>query len=320
MTDLQRARVGMARGTERRRTVFEALDLVREDIVAKIQPQVLIKPNLLSSTNQVASSHVDAVRGVLDFLMTVPNRPEQIIVAEGANEQYSGEAMDNFGYRALIDESPIPIRLVDLHKETAWVETTVVLADHSETTVRMPKLILDIPCRISLAVAKTHDACVVTLALKNLIMGTLYKPDRIKMHGYRSHAERALPVEAQVLNVNLIRVAHHLYPHIAVIDGVQGVQGNGPGGTDAVDFQIAAAGVDVFATDAVVAKAMGFEPFDLALLHYGHQLGLGIADLDRIDVLGTTIGDVQHAFKPHATTELQYQWQASPFVQAYLTA
>lgn len=320
MSTPNRAQVGLVRGEDRRRSVYRAMELVRHDIVAKLKPQLLIKPNFLSSTNQLASSHVDAVRGILDFLQTVPNPPEEIVIAEGANEKYSGEALENFGYRALVEESPIPIRLVDLHQETEWVETTIVLADQSETTVRMPKLVLDIPCRLSLAVAKTHDVCVVTLALKNLIMGTLYKPDRIKMHGFNSHAERTLPEEAQVLNINLIRVARYLWPDIAVIDGVQGLQGNGPGGTDGVDFRVAAASADVFAADAVVAKAMGFEPLELGLLHYGNELGLGIADLSRIDVLETPIASVQTAFKPHDKTDLQLQWQAPTALRTYLTA
>src|SRR5690606_36075910 len=208
-------------------------------------PQVMIKPNLLSSSNQLASSHVDAVRGTLDFLMSAAKPPEEVIIAEGANEKYSGEAYDNFAYRAVADEYPIPIRLVDLHQETEWQETTVMLADETETTVRMPKIVLDCPCTISLAIAKTHDCCVVTLALKNLIMGTLYKPDRIKMHGFRSHRERVLPIEEKMININLIRVARYLRPDIAVIDGTQGLQGNGPGGTDGVDFGIAAASADV---------------------------------------------------------------------------
>ena len=167
--------------------------------------------------------------------------------------------------------------------------------------------------------AKIDKNLALTLALKNLIMGTLYKPDRVKMHGFNSHPERSLPEEAQVLNVNLIRVARHLWPDIAVIDGVQGVQGNGPGGTDGVDFQVAAAAADVFAADAVIAKAMGFEPLELGLLHYGNQLGLGVADLARIDVRGTSIQDVQRPFKPHDKTDLQNRWHA-PVLEPFLVA
>ena len=303
------SRVGLARRPDRRANCFGALDLVRGDIAAKIADQVLLKPNFLSSENQLASTHADAIRGTIDFLLSTPAPPRQIIIAEGANEKYSGQSFDNFGYRALHDEYDIPIRLVDLHQETEWVETAIISADRSKTTVRMPKLVLDCPCTISVAVAKTHDVCVVTLAQKNMIMGTLHKDDRIQMHGFPSHPDRVLPDEAQVLNINLIRLARHLQPDIAVVDGTVGLQGDGPGGTDAVELGVAAASADVFACDAVSAAAMGFEPMELGLLHYADTLGMGVGDLARIEVLETAIEDVRTAFKPHQTTELQMQWQ-----------
>ena len=302
-------RVGLARTGERRQNVFTALDLVRDDVTPKLREQVMLKPNFLSSTNQLASTHVDAIRGAIDFLLTVPEPPKEIIIAEGANQAFSGEAFDNFGYRALLDEYAIPIQLVDLHQDEYWEETPVVLADRSEVPVRMPKTVLDCPCAISVAVAKTHDVDVVTLALKNMIMGTLHLKDRIKMHGYHSHADRELPREAQTLNINLIRLSRYLSPDIALIDGTLGLQGNGPGGTDSIPLGIAVASADVFAADAVTAKAMGFEPLEIGLFHYANEMGYGVADLEQIDVLGTPVDEVIKPFKPHETTPLQFQWQ-----------
>jgi len=311
----KRSRVGLAQCQNRRENIYRALDLVRDDVVPKLQPQVMLKPNFLSSKNQLASSHADAMRGVLDFLISTPNAPQEIIIAEGGNEDFSGQAFENFGYHTLQDEYEIPIRLVDLNQEENWVETEITLADNSPYSVRMPKTVLDCPCTISVAIAKTHDVCVVTLALKNMIMGTIHLKDRVRMHGFNSHKERVLPDEAQTLNVNLIRLARYLTPTIAVVDGTQGLQGNGPGGEDHVDLGIAAAGVDVFATDAVMAKAMGFEPLKLGLLHYAHELGMGVADLSQIEVLETEIAQVHRAFKPHEKTDLQFQWQRPDAMQ-----
>lgn len=314
-----RARVGLARQSNRRQNIYRALDLVRDDITPKVRSQILIKPNFLSSKNQLASSHCDAVRGAIDFLMSIPNPPQEIIIAEGGNEDHSGQAFENFGYHALSDEYSVPIRLVDLNQEARWQETPIILADGSETVVNMPKTVLEAESTLSLAIAKTHDVCVVTLALKNMIMGTIKLKDRVKMHGFNSHAERRLPDEAQVLNVNLIRLARFLTPDIAVVDGTQGLQGNGPGGEDGVEWGIAAASVDVYAADAVMAKAMGFEPLALGLLNYGHQLGMGVADLAEIEVLETEIAAVQRQFTPHESTNLQMQWQI-PNAKALLMA
>lgn len=317
MVNTKLARVGLASKDNRRQNVYRALELVRDEVTARIderlaaseERRILIKPNFLSGDNQLASSHVDAMRGTIDFLLSMPNPPTALTIAEGGNEEYSGAAFDNFNYHTLHNEYELPIYLVDLNQETEWAEETIFLADGSTTTVHMPRSVLDASCTISVAIAKTHDVCVVTLALKNMIMGTIRHVDRVKMHGFNSHAERVLPDEAKTLNVNLMRLARHLTPDIAVIDGTRGLQGNGPGGTDGVDFGVAAAGVDVYATDAVMAKAMGFEPLELGLLHYATELGIGTANLDHIDVLETEIAEIRRFFKPHETTELQMQWQ-----------
>lgn len=303
------AKVGLAKTGRRRSNVFEAMHNIQEELTPKVREQVLLKPNFLSSTNQLASSHADAMRGALDFLLSTPNPPTEVIIAEGANEKFSGEAFQVFGYEALQAEYDVPIRLVDLHQETEWEETEVLLAGRETDTVRMPKLVLDCPCTISVAIAKTHDAGVVTLAMKNMIMGTLHKADRIKMHGYHTHADRELPREAQTLNMNLLRLSRPLRPDIAIVDGTVGLQGNGPGGTDSVPLGIAIASADVFAADAVTAKAMGFEPLEIGLFHYANEMGYGIAALDEIEIVGPAVESVTEAFKPHETTELQFQWQ-----------
>ncbi|MDP6702020.1 MAG: DUF362 domain-containing protein, partial [Candidatus Latescibacteria bacterium] len=117
--------------------------------------------------------------------------------------------------------------------------------------------------------------------------------------------------------VNLIRLAQYLKPDIGVIDGTQGLQGNGPGGTDVVAMGVAAASADVFAVDAVMAKAMGFEPMELGLLHYADALGMGVGDLDKIEVLGTAIAEIAQSFKPHEDTDKQLLWR-EPSVEQFL--
>jgi uncharacterized protein (DUF362 family) len=229
---MHRARVGLAKRDNRRENIFHAMDLVRDDLIPKIADQVMLKPNFLSNKNQLASSHPDAMRGVIDFLLTCPNPPSEILIAEGGNEDHSGECFDNFGYPALVDEYDIPIRLIDLNQETEWVTETIFLHDRSEYLAHIPRTVVDCPCTISVAIAKTHDVCCVTLALKNMIMGTIRKEDRGKMHGYPGHKTRELPTESQRMAVNLTRLSHTLKPDIGVIDGTVGLERNGPGGKD----------------------------------------------------------------------------------------
>lgn len=303
-----KANVALIRGLDRRRGSFQALDAVRDEVEPRLHDEVLLKPNFLSDGTQLPSTHVDTVRGTIDFLLSTDTAPRRIVVAEGSAGSTS-HAFQTFGYETLREEFDLDIELVDLHAETRWRETSIFTAGDTETTVRMPRVILDAPCTFSLARAKTHDVCVVTLALKNMIMGTIYRDDRVLMHGFGSHPERRQPIEAKFLNINLIRLARHLQPDVSLVDGVTGLQGNGPGGADAIHFDVVAAGVDVYAVDTVMTACMGFDPSLIGTLHYARSHGLGCASLGCINLLGASIEEVRTRFKPHESTPLQQQWQ-----------
>jgi uncharacterized protein (DUF362 family) len=307
----QRSRVGLAhQGADRRReNVRRAMEAVGDEIAARIVTPVLIKPNFLSSSNPLCSTHADAVRGALDFLAALSHPPNEVIVAEGGNEKESGEAFRNFGYTELAGEYPFPVRLVDLNQETRWSTCPVLLADGSEYLVHMPRTVLEAGSTISVAVAKTHDVLLTTLAYKNMVMGTLRHIDRVRMHGFNSHGEREMPREAQCLIANLLRVAPFLTPTIGVVDGTVGLQGNGPGGKDTAPLGVAAAGVDVFAVDTVMTRLMGFDPADVGMLQYAGEQGLGVTDEERIDVLGPPLDALIRVFLPHEKAPLQRQWR-----------
>ena len=300
--------VGIGTGSNRRENVRVAVERSAPQLASLMGEEVMLKPNFLSGTNPVVCTHPDAVRGVLDVIMTLPEKPRRVLIAEGGNESVPGECFRHMGYTDIPDEYDISIELVDLNQETRWRNTRVYMVDGTWTTVRMPRTVLDCPCVISVAVAKTHDGAMVTLALKNLIMGTILKKDRIKVHGYTTHHDRRHPPEARALSRNLIRLARHLYPHYSVVDGTVGIQGNGPGGTDTVPLGLAAAGEDTIAVDAVISKAMGFEPLEVGTVFYGDAIGLGVGDLERIRVAGGRLDELALSFKGHESIDLQRQW------------
>ena len=61
-------RVAVVKGENRLENVRRALGLVRDDLVPKVKGLVLVKPNFLSCTRQLAATHADAVRAVLEFV------------------------------------------------------------------------------------------------------------------------------------------------------------------------------------------------------------------------------------------------------------
>ena len=167
---------------------------------------------------------------------------------------------------------------------------------------------MECECRISAAVAKTHDTVMITASWKNM-MGALAPGDKVKMHGCSRHSERILAAEVEILPQNLVRLVRHVPPHIGIIDGFIGMEGNGPVKGNEKYLGIAIASTDFVAADAVCATAMGFEPMEVSYLYYGHQVGLGTASLNDIELVGDSIEDAAGKFVPHSNYPTQRLWR-----------
>jgi len=300
------SKVSLIKGNDRRKNVYEALKLIEDCAKSRLRGKVLIKPNLLSITRQLAATHVDAVRGVLDFVFEHGNVKE-VIIAEGAGPGNTFEGYKNFGYLSLKDE--YPIELIDLHEERDWITIKFLTTDLREVDVGISKTAVEADCRISVAVPKTHDTAIVTLSLKNMI-GCMRREDRGKVHGFDSQAPRVLEASVKVIHRNLITLAKYLAPHISVIDGFMGMEGSGPGEGDPVFLGVAVASTDWVAADAVMAKIMGFEPLEIGYIFYANEEGLGVGDLSKIRLVGNAkIEEVRKKFKPHPHYPVQVKWR-----------
>jgi uncharacterized protein (DUF362 family) len=132
-------------------------------------------------------------------------------------------------------------------------------------------------------------------------MSTLEPSDKMKMH--QSHP---------VINLNLALLAPHVVPHLSVIDGFEAMEGNGPSEGDPVPWRIALASTDALAADVTTAALMGFDPDEVGYLHYCKKMGLGVGELDRIQIVGnTTMAGCARRFRPHHTVHRQRRWRLS---------
>ncbi|MFA6472066.1 MAG: DUF362 domain-containing protein, partial [Candidatus Latescibacterota bacterium] len=170
-------RVAIACGGTREEAVGNALNLVREDILKKVRGLVLVKPNFLSSVTKLASTQSGAVRPVLELLHD--SNAERVIVGEGGSRSTS-QAFDRFGYRELTGE--FEVELIDLNRDTFSNTIEIYTDSGGRHTVEFSDLAGRADTLISVAVAKTHDAGMVTLSVKNM-MGCLKRVKRPRMHG-----------------------------------------------------------------------------------------------------------------------------------------
>jgi uncharacterized protein (DUF362 family) len=98
------------------------------------------------------------------------------------------------------------------------------------------------------------------------------------------------------------------YWGVAVIDGFEGMEGNGPSMGTPVQHRIALASTDFIAADRVGAETMGIDCSMLGWLKYCGEVGIGQWDLSKIDVKGAQIAAVQKKYRLHPDIERQLKW------------
>jgi len=109
-------------------------------------------------------------------------------------------------------------------------------------------------------------------------------------------------------------------PHLAVLDGYQGMQGDGPvSGTAVPGQKVAVASLDWLAADRVALELMGPNNYRLlntmpypACLNYCWQAGLGEWDLAKIEVLGEPVAPNIYSYAPHPALASQMGLRQTP--------
>ncbi|MGF7117800.1 DUF362 domain-containing protein [Methanobacterium oryzae] len=140
--------------------------------------------------------------------------------------------------------------------------------------VWVPKMFYDSNV-IHFPTVKTHGHTTTTGAMKNAFGGLIPK--------YRHHAHKKIH---EVL-VDLLAIQKEIHKGVfSVMDG--GVCGNGAGPRTMEPFcaDIILASEDQVAIDAIAAHIMGFDPLKIDYIKMAHDKGLGIGDIDQIEVLG----------------------------------
>lgn len=301
--------VSLIQGESRRNNVCESLAAIEDRIlpVLKTKKHVVIKPNIVSTGQQLASTHVDTLHGVLDFLG--PRFQGDVIIAE-SSAGFTSEGYENFGYQQVVGEhKPLDVRLVDLNEEGDYQVRTILDGNLHAVPVRLAARLLDPDAFvICAAILKTHNTVIATLSIKNMALGA-------PLHSARSESsrwndKRLFHGGVRQTHVDIMLAAQQLQPFwgATVIDGFEGMEGNGPTGGTAVPSRIAISSTDYVAADRVAVEAMGIDASWIGYLQFCAQAGLGQNDLSQIDVRGAKLADVVRKYKMHDDIERELRW------------
>jgi uncharacterized protein (DUF362 family) len=301
------SKVALTNGNNRTDNIFRALKSLEKEIVQSIgKRRVVIKPNCVSATNQLASTHADALTGILEFLTSVGTL-DNTIVAESALGS-TVEGFQNLGYTKLADK--YKVKLVDLDEEKYQAIMAFDQNDARPHRVRVSSILTNQTDNfiISACMLKTHDRAVATMSIKNIVLGAAMKlpdsdtdwgGDKPYLHGGGAHG----------ICINLAMLAPLLHPSLSVIDGFEGMEGDGPIGGDPVDHRVCVVSTDYLAADTVGATLMGINPKDIGYLTYLASAQVGEFDVSKMQILGEPPAKLAKKYQLGSSIEEQLQWK-----------
>ncbi|MEM2928609.1 MAG: DUF362 domain-containing protein [Nitrososphaerota archaeon] len=228
--------------------------------------KIIIKPNLITDNPPPTTTPYETVEALTKYY--IENNYE-VIIAEGSGWVDTFQAYKKLGYFKISEK--YGVKLIDLnndHFEILENSNALFLKKFEFPLTLKNSFIISVP------ILKEHSITGVTLSLKNMLGATLGEKATIAKKG-RFHRK---------LNESIIDINLYLKPKLAIIDGrIAGIKGE----LEAVPKEI---NVMIFSNDLVAADAIGTiylgkNPLDIKHLKLAQEVGLGIADLNKIEIV-----------------------------------
>jgi uncharacterized protein (DUF362 family) len=249
--------------------------------------RVVLKPNLVEyHRDKVINTNPNVVAAVIELCQR--EEAAEVIIAEGPghwrNVEYLvgasglGDVLRHYKVPFVDLNHDEPVKRVNLGRltklEHLYLSQTVATAD---VLISLPKL-------------KTHHWAVATLSLKNLfgtLPGICYGWPKNELH-WRG-------IDNSIVDIALTRT-----PDLAIVDGIVGMEGDGPLNGTPVNSGVIVMGTDLVAVDATCCRLMELDPARVAYLVMGNMKKLGHLGEPLIKQLGDTVAE---RAKPYETVE-----------------
>ncbi len=238
--------------------------------------RVVLKPNLVEyHRDKVINTHPHVIAAVIELCLR--EGAAEVLVAEGPghwrNVEYLvsasglGDVLRHYKTPFVDLNHDEPCKRLNLGRLTGlehlYLSQTVATAD---VLISLPKL-------------KTHHWAVATLSLKNLfgtLPGICYGWPKNELH-WRG------------IDNSIVDIAATRTPDLAIVDGIVGMEGDGPLNGTAKAMGVLVMGCDPVAVDATSCRLMQFDPQRVGYLVLAQRKKLGQLAANHIQQLGETI-------------------------------
>jgi uncharacterized protein (DUF362 family) len=248
--------------------------------------RVVLKPNLVEYYEaRGVNTHPALVAAAIEAFRSLGAR--EVIVAEGPGHQRDTEMLVE---QSGLDEAIKSGRtaFVDLNLDSTHA---VPLRANYTGLGRLffPDTILGADLVVSMPKLKTHHWVGATLSLKNMfgtIPGVKYGWPKNVLHWCGDQS-----IEKSIVDINLA-----LRPGFAIVDGIEGMEGDGPLRGETVQSGVVIMGDNLTAVDATGARVMGLNPARLGYLQVMRRHG-GTLSESQIEQLGEPVAAVRCDFR-----------------------
>jgi uncharacterized protein (DUF362 family) len=282
-----RARVAVYKASSYRdplaRTIRDGL-LQYPDVLRRARSgTVVLKPNLVEyHAGRPVNTNPAVVAAAIAAFQSVGAK--HVIVAEGPGHCRDTELLLEASdmEHAIASESA---EFTDLNLDST--QTVRLAANHTTLgEMSFPETILGASLVVSMPKLKTHHWAGVTLSLKNMfgtVPGARYGWPKNVLHWHG--------IENSIVDINLA-----VKPGFAIIDGIEGMEGDGPIRGSAVPAGVLIMGDNLTAVDATATRAMGLHPEHIGYLNMMLRHGGTISE-SRIEQIGEPIESVRQNFR-----------------------
>ena len=236
---------------------------------------VVLKPNFVEPDIEgMINTHPVVIRAAREAFLQLGAK--SVVVAEGPGHERDTEGiLEVLRLRDYL--GPLDCSFVDLNTDEVSEVPTRTQASKLKSLF-LPKTMLGADFVVSLPKMKTHHWVGATLALKNMfgiVPGSCY--------GWPKNVLHWAGISKSILDINST-----VRPDFAIVDGIVGMEGNGPIQGTAKASGVLVAGEDPVAVDATCARIMGLVPDRIDYLKRATLL-LGNMEEEKIEQVGETI-------------------------------
>jgi uncharacterized protein (DUF362 family) len=258
------------------------LETLREFAPPVAGKTVLLKPNFVGTDPQgMTNTHPVVVGAAREAFLQLG--ASMVLIGEGpALDRDTQAVLESIKLREFLGS--LARIFVDLNVDDVQ---RVILTTHASRLRELyfPKTVLGVDYLVSMPKLKTHHWAGVTLSLKNMfgvVPGSCY--------GWPKNALHWAGIDRAILDINAA-----VRPDFAIVDGIVGMEGNGPIQGQSKACGVLVLGDDPVAVDSTCARIMGLNPEKIEYLASAATL-LGHIQPEKISQLGESIASTRTPF------------------------